>query len=297
VPEPESHEALDAAVEEAPAPLAERRDPMGATFWVCMGWLGLLAVVAVFAKYLPLQDPNAPNYLDPGANAGPSLGHLLGTDALTRDILSRLAYGARISLVIGIGATAIGIGIGGSLGMLSAYVRGRFDAGVSLVMYSGLAFPAIIAVIAVISFWGRSQWHVILVLGLFSVPLIFRLVRAATLSCATKEYVTAAKSQGATALRVVARDIFPNVAPSLVVYSVFTLGGVIATEGALAFLGFSVLPPTPSWGTLIYDASNDATTNLPLIFAPAIAIFLTLFSLNYVGERFRRRYEPLESRL
>ena len=114
--------------------------------------------------------------------------------------------------------------IGGSLGMLSAYLRGRFDAALSFFMYCGLAFPAIIAVIAILDFWGRSETHIILVLGLASVPLIYRLVRAATLATATKEYVTAAKSQGATSVRVLFHDIFPNVAPALLVYSVFTLG-------------------------------------------------------------------------
>ena len=115
-------------------------------------------------------------------------------------------------------------------------------------MYCGLAFPAIIAVIAILDFWGRSEWHIVIVLGIFGIPLLFRLVRSVTLATATKEYITAAKSQGATSFRVLFHDIFPNVAPSLIAYSVFTLGGVITIEGALAFLGLSVQPPQSSWG-------------------------------------------------
>jgi len=297
-PAPDAQHEPEVEIDESAVPVVarERKQPLGVFFWICVGWLSLLAFVTIFANFLPFQDPAASNFINPGTDAGPSLGHLLGTDELARDILSRLVYGARISLVIGLCATAIGISLGGGLGMLSAYMRGRVDSFLSLVMYSGLAFPAIVAVIAILSFWGRSQWHIIIVLGLFSVPLIFRLVRSATLACATKEYVTAAKSQGATSTRVLARDIFPNVAPSLIAYTVFTLGGIIATEGALAFLGLSVLPPQSSWGNMITEASNDST-NLMLMFMPAIALFLTLISLNYVGERIRVRFDTNESKL
>jgi len=289
--------APERVLDAAPVAPPPRRAPLGSFFWICVAWLGLLGFVTLFAGVLPLQDPTASDFVHARINAPPSLGHLLGTDQLARDILSRLAFGARVSLLVALSATIIGIGVGGMLGMLSAYVRGRLDATLSLFMYSGLAFPAIIAVIAILSFWGRSEWHIIIVLGLFSVPLIYRLVRAATLSCVTKEYVTAARSQGARALRVVTRDIFPNVAPALFAYSIFTFGGIIATEGALAFLGLSVLPPTPSWGTILSDGSTDSVTNYALIFAPATALFLTLVSLNYVGERIRLRYDTSEARL
>jgi peptide/nickel transport system permease protein len=267
---------------------------LGVFFWICIGWLSLLAFVTIFANFLPFQDPSNSDFIA-GANAGISGGHWLGTDQVARDTLSRLAYGARTSLIIGIVGTAIGMLIGGSLGMLSAYLRGRFDAALSFFMYCGLAFPAIIAVIAILDFWGRSEAHIILVLGLASVPLIYRLVRAATLATATKEYVTAAKSQGATSVRVLFHDIFPNVAPALLVYSVFTLGGIIAVEGAIAFLGLSV--SGPSWGNLISDASSDLNAPMAFILAPAIALFLTLVSLYYVGERIRLRLDPGEGKL
>lgn len=272
-----------------------RAGGLGIAFWCCVAWLGVLGFVTVFAGLLPFQDPALGNFLNPGPDAGFSLGHLLGTDQDARDILSRLVHGAQVSLVIGLGATAIGILLGGSLGMLAAYLRGRVDAVLSLVMYSGLAFPAIVAVMAILAFWGQGEFQVMIVIGLFSVPLIYRLVRAATLSYATREYVTVARAQGATAARVLGREILPNVAPALAAYALFTLGGAIATEGALAFLGLSVLPPTSSWGTLISDAATDSG-NLFLLFAPAAALFLTLVSLNYVGERVRRRFDPGASR-
>jgi peptide/nickel transport system permease protein len=284
------------ALDAAPVAPAARRAPFGVFFWLCVGWMALLVVAATFASVLPFWDPNANDFVGAGIDGHLSWSHPFGTDHLARDILSQVAYGARVSLVIGVTATAIGISIGGFLGMASAYLRGRVDAFLTLVMYSGLAFPAIIAVIAILSFWGRNELHVIVVLGLFSVPLIYRVVRAATLASATKEYVTAARSQGATSLWVIRRDIFPNVAPTLLSYTVFTMGAIIATEGALAFLGFSVQSPQSSWGTVISDASNDPS-NLGLLFAPAITLFLTLVSLYYIGERFRVRFETQESRL
>jgi len=136
-----------------------------------------------------------------------------------------------------------------------------------------------------------------LVLGLFSIPLIYRVIRAATLATATKEYVTAAKSQGATSTRVLSREIFPNVAPAIIVYAIFTLGGVIAIEGALAFLGLSVPSPTASWGNLISDASNDPQAPWVFILSPAIALCFTLVSLYWVAEKIRQRFDPGEQKL
>ena len=283
------------APEEAPKPRAKRK-PLGVTFWVCIGWLSLIVFAAVFAPLLPVQDPNALN-LFAGPNQGPSWHHLLGTDQLTRDVFARAVFGTRTSLTIAVSATVIGMTVGATLGMLSAYARGRFDAALSFFMYCGLAFPAIIAVIAILDFWGRSQLHVILVLSLFSVPLIYRLIRAATLSTATKEYITAARSQGATSPRVLFHDIFPSVAPSILVYTIFTLGGLIAVEGALTILGFSVSPPTPSWGNMINDAGNDLGATLAFKLGPALALFLTLVALFTVGARLQARFDPGEARL
>lgn len=272
------------------------RRRFGIFFWCCVAWLAILAFVTVFANFLPFK-PVATLFYSVGTDATPSAAHLLGTDELSRDVLSRLAYGGRVSLVIGLVGTVIGIGAGGILGMLSAYVRGKFDAALSFLAYVFLAFPAIIAVICLLDFWGRSEFHLIVVLGLFSVPFIFRVVRAATLACATKEYVTAARSQGATARRVLAKDIFPNVIPSLIAYTVFTFGGIITTEGALGFLGLSVPTPIPSWGNMIGEASGDPTASLAYVLAPAIALFLTLVALNYVGEQIRLRFDTSEQKL
>jgi peptide/nickel transport system permease protein len=275
---------------------------LGVFFWICSGWLVLLGLVEIFAPFLHLQDPNYAIWLsnpaipNGGKLYGPSAAHWLGTDQASRDIFSRLIFGGRLSLVIAVGATAIGVVVGASLGMFAAYRRGRFDSIFSLVMYTGLAFPAIVAVLAILSFWGRTESHIIFVVGAFSIPLIYRLIRAATLTVATKEFVTAARAQGATSWRVLTRDILPNVLPTIIAYTVFTIGGVIGVEGALGVLGVGIQPPTASWGNLIADAGNNSSS-VGLVFGPTLVVFFTLLSLYFVGEQLRLRFEVAEAKL
>ncbi len=298
-------EVASERVPEAPVANAPRPQRLGFFFWCCIGWLVILAIVTAFAPLLHLQDPiaqqfnlnNPPNF---GKNANPSFAHWLGQDQLARDILSRVIFGARVSLVISLCATAIGVVIGAGLGMLAAYLSGKFDAVLTFFMYSFLAFPSIVAVLALLAFWGRSELHVIIVIGAFSIPLLYRVMRASTLSCATREYVTAARSQGARAMRVLLRDIFPNVLPSLIAYAVFTIGGVIAVEGALGVLGVGIESPTPTWGNMLNDAfgvANGNTINWSLLLTPSLAICFTLIALNYAGERIRTRFDPSEHKL
>ncbi len=287
---------LSEAEELASAPIpAPPRPKLGILFWCCVAWLAIIAFLVAFSGVLHLEAADGIDYTA-GPNATLSMHHLLGTDDNGRDILSRVINGARVSVVIGLCATGISLVIGGFLGMLSAYARGALDALLSTVMFIGLAFPAIVAVLAILEFWGHSELHIILLIGFFGVPLIFRVVRASTLACATKEYVTAARSQGATSIRVLARDIFPNVLPSLLAYAVITFGGVIGVEGALGFLGQSVAQPAASWGNMLAEASSNSS-NLPLVLAPSLALFFTLVALYYSGERLRLRYDTGETRL
>ena len=157
------------------------RKKLGVFFWICVGWVALNIVLALTANLLPLPNPDLGNYNGP-QNAGPGWGHLLGTDDLYRDIFSRLVYGARVSLVVGFGGALIGLVIGGIPGMISAFRRGRVDTVLNTTSYVVLAFPAIVAVIAIVSFWGHSLWKITLIIGIFGAPLIFRIVRASTLS-------------------------------------------------------------------------------------------------------------------
>lgn len=275
-------------------PLAERR--LGLLFWICVGWLTLNVLAALLANVLPLVNPLYQNYNV--INAGPSLHHLFGTDDLGRDILSRVVFGSRVSLAVGSGAMIIGFGIGMPLGMLAAYRRGRLDAMLTAVMYVLLAFPAIIAVIAVISFWTpRTLLKLIIVIGLASVPLVYRVIRSATLSVATKDFVTAAKVQGSTDRRILLRELLPNIAPIAVSFLLIGVATVVTLEGALAFLGLSVNPPTPSWGNMINESRTVMAQNPWLVIFPSLALCLFLLCLNFIGDRLRSYFDVTEVKL
>lgn len=274
----------------------KKGEPLGVLFWICVGWIVLNVVVAIFANVLPFQNPLNEDFTV--LNAAPSLHHLFGTDDLGRDILARVAFGSRVSISVGIGAMIIGFGVGAPLGMLAAYRRGRFDAVLTTVMYVMLAFPAIIATIAVLSFWTpRSLTKIIIVIGIASIPLVYRVIRTATLSVATKDYVIAAKVQGATDRRILMKELLPNIAPIGISFLLIGIATVITLEGALAFLGLSVNAPTPSWGNMINEARTILQQNPWLVIFPSLALCLFLLCLNFIGDRIRTHFDVTEVKL
>ncbi len=284
--------------EEAADPTKKK---LGVFFWICVGWILVVAILATFASLLPLPNPNLGNYSSV-QNGGPSWSHLLGTDDLYRDILSRLIYGARVSLVVGFGGAFIGLVLGGLPAMFSAYRRGRIDTALNTGYYILLAFPALVAVIAIVSFWGHNLWKITLIIGIFSAPLIFRIVRASTLSYATRDFVLAAKSLGASDTRVLMRELLPNIMPTIVSFGLIAVATIIVLEGTLAFLGLSVQPPTPSWGNMLNEGSSLLTgakgqTNPWLVIFPATAMFLLLFCLNVVADKLRTYFDVSEIKL
>jgi peptide/nickel transport system permease protein len=279
--------------------LAQKR--LGLFFWICAGWIGLIIVVAIFANLLPLPKPAYENFAAP-QNAGPGWGHLLGTDDLNRDILSRLLFGSRVSLVVGFGGTAIALILGGLPAMYSAYRRGRVDTILSTVSYAVLAFPALVAVIAIGEFWGHQLWKITVVIGVFSAPVIFRVIRASTLSYASRDFVMAAKALGASDRRILGREILPNILPTIISFGLIAVATIIVLEGTLAFLGLSVPPPTPSWGNMLNESASllsgsKGQTNPWLVIFPAIAMFSLLFTLNVVADKLRSYFDVTEVKL
>ena len=286
------------AAEEAADPTKKK---LGVFFWIGVGWIVLVAALATIASLLPLPNPELGNYSSV-QNGGPGWGHILGTDDLYRDIFSRLIYGARVSLIVGFGGALLGLILGGIPAMYSAYRRGRVDTALNTGSYILLAFPAIVAVIAIVSFWGHSLWKITLIIGVFGAPLIFRVVRASTLSYATRDFVLAAKALGASDSRVLLRELLPNIMPTIVSFGLIAVATIIVLEGSLAFLGLSVQPPTPSWGNMLNEGSSLLTgakgqTNPWLVIFPATAMFLLLFSLNVVADKLRAYFDVTEIKL
>jgi peptide/nickel transport system permease protein len=286
---------------EAEAAAQPTKKKLGVFFWVCGSYIVLVAGLATIANLLPLPNPNLGNY-NSVQNGGPGWGHILGTDDLYRDILSRLIYGARVSLIVGFGGALLGLVLGGIPAMISAYRRGRVDTALNTGSYVLLAFPAIVAVIAIVSFWGHSMFKITLIIGVFGAPLIFRVVRASTLSYATRDFVLAAKAQGASDTRILLKELLPNIMPTIVSFGLIAVATIIVLEGSLAFLGLSVQPPTPSWGNMLNEGSSllqgaKGQTNPWLVIFPATAMFLLLFSLNVVADKLRAYFDVTEIKL
>ena len=292
--------ATDEAVLEMQSPALDedgeplKRKPFGFLFWFAIAFVAVVVLSAVLANVLPLQKPNFGNYNE--ISQAPNAAHWLGTDDLGRDLLSRLVYGARVSLIVGFVGVVIGLVFGGTAGLISGYRGGRLDVALNGVSFIILAFPAIVAVIDIVSFWGASLTHITIILGVATIPLMYRVIRASSLSFAQRDFVVAAKTMGATNSRIVLREILPNVIPVTVTFSLITVAGLIVIEGTLAFLGLSVPLPTPSWGNMINEgtANNLLSTDPWIMLWPALAMFLLLWSINLIGDRLRQRFDIRE---
>jgi len=263
--------------------------------WLSIGWLLLVVFGAIFAALLPIAGPNA---VDISATAqSPSLHHLLGTDELGRDILSRLVYGARTSLIVGLFSVVVGVAVGGLLGVLAGYFRGRADAVVSLLVNVMLAFPALIFALAAAAFLGPSLVNVVGIIAILSIAPYARFIRGIAWGAAQREYVTAARMLGYRSGRILVREVMPNIMPAMLSFAFVSMGIAIAVEGALSFLGLSVRPPTPTWGNMIAEGGSYLTVVPLLSVWPALCLLITILALNVVGELLRRRFDVREGGL
>ncbi len=277
----------------APVPAAVAQRPgLGAVFWISFGWVALMILLAIFASLLPLTNPNYQNYAV--VNAGPSIHHLLGTDDLGRDLLSRIIFGSRVSFVIGFASVGLALAAGGALGMLAGYRGGWTDSVLNAGSLVILAFPALLAILVIEAFWlPRTLLKLTIIFAVAGTPSLFRVIRATTLSFANREFVVAARTMGATTRRILVRELLPNVIPAAVSFALIGVAVAIILEGSLAFLGLSVQLPTASLGNIINEGVTNNLLQVNPIIAlwPSIYIFLLLTCLNLMADRLRTRFD------
>ena len=309
-------------VPEAATPIALRpiaRKPMGRAFWIATSWLGLVGICAVFGPWLPFvkKGDDATDFLA-GAMVTDgkwldtfSKSHWLGVDSSGNDWFSLLILSARNSLIIAAATIVIGFTIGGFLGMIAGYRRGRLDAAVSFAISVLLSMPPllfIILLVSVLSAGGDGSgveqglsttvWKLSLSLGILSVPILFRVVRGSTISFANREFVLASRTLGAKTGRVLFREILPNVAKPMLAYGLVSAGNVMVIEGALSYLGLGV-GDSWAWGKMIQSGASlrEMRISPHIIIVPALTLFLTVLSLNFVGDKIRERLEVKEGNL
>lgn len=270
-------------------------------------WLFLIVFGAIYAKLdtsvfngsLPLQDPNfQTNNFNPRTGQfgtgepleGMSLHHWLGTEALARDTFARIVHGGWVSLIVAGISAAFGIIVGGLLGSLVGFVRGRTETVVMAAIDVILAFPALVLLLALVSiFKVRDLFIISTVIGVLSIPAYTRVARANSLAISQREFVNAARAIGTRPSSILFREIIPNVLPTLVSYAMVASAYVIVVEGSLSFLGLSVQLPTATWGNMINQARRDIKLNSAQVLWPSIALSMTVLALNQVGDFFQRR--------
>jgi len=263
--------------------------------WLSVGWIGLELLAAATAAFLPLAEGRNPSStLDAPILASPSplSAHPLGTDRQGLDILSGVIYGARTSLTVGFGAVLMGVAIGGLLGLLAGYYRGKIDVALSFLNDSLLAFPPLILLLALSSVVQPNLRNVTVALGVLAVPTFFRLARANTMTFSQRNFVLAARALGARSSRILLRELVPNVLASTVAYAFVVVAVLIVAESSLSFLGLSIQRPEPTWGNMIAAGQPDLEKHPHLVFVPGVVLFLTVLSLNQIGDWAQRRWDP-----
>jgi peptide/nickel transport system permease protein len=252
--------------------------------------VALVVIVAVVApaieRYDPLQQSIA-NRLH-----GPGVDHFFGTDHLGRDVWARLVRGARVSLLVGLIAVGIGIGLGTPIGAISGYYRGKVDEVIMRVMDSLLAFPPILMALVVITILGPSLFNTMIAIGVVYIPRFARVIRGSVLSEREKEYVDAAKMVGESNLSILFRQILPNCLSPLIVQSTVFIAYAILTEAALSFLGLGIQPPNPSWGSMLNEAKVFIESDPHLAIFPGLAISITVLGFNLFGDGLRDILDP-----
>ncbi len=279
--------------------LADREVDVGLGLSAC--WIALLAVAAVLAPLLPLGEHvdtaktlTVPGYLRPDVFSS----HPLGTNQLGLDILSRVIWGARVSLTAALLAMLIGTVVGGSIGLVAGYFAGVLDRGVGVLTNVALAFPPLVLLLVLASVAGRSLSSIVLALALLVVPGTIRFARANTIAYSKREYTFVAHILGATRWQVLRREVLPSVAMMLTSMALLTLPLLMVAEASLGYIGLGIRPPEPTWGNMIAEGGNGIFESNPhIVLIPGAVLFLTVFALNVIGQRLRVRWEPRQTNL
>lgn len=269
-------------------PRLARRNPLAA--------IGVVLVIffAICAAFAPWLAPYDPAHIDLATRlAAPSIRQICGSDELGRDILSRLIYGSRISMLVGSCVVAASLGIGLIVGSIAGYYGGRIDRFINIiVMNAFLSFPGILIAIAFVAFRGAGIFNLVLALSIGGWVGYARLVRAQVLAAREKEYVEAARALGATDLRILVRHVLPNIIQPVIVQAAIGMAGAILAEATMSFLGLGVPPPTASWGTMLNDGRSHLFDAPHLVIFPAIAVMLAVLSFNFIGDALRDLLDP-----
>ncbi|WP_051297804.1 ABC transporter permease [Brevibacterium album] len=257
--------------------------------------LSLLVLLCLTAPVLPfIADPNLGVFN--GGDGEPRMGlfaagHLLGTDALGRDLLARSLSGGQVSILIGLGSVLVGLVVGGGLGVVAGYLGGAIDAVLMRVLDIFLAFPSLILALVVATYLGPSIPNLIIAIAFYSIPSYARIARAGALAVRERDFILAARLAGARAGHILARHVVPRVLGSLLTYGLTICGIAIITEASLSFLGLGIEPPTPSWGSMMADGKTDLASAPQLVLVPGFFLFLTVVSLNLLADGIRQRMD------
>lgn len=260
---------------------------------VAMIGLVLIMTLLIAAIFAPLLAPKSPLEMDLGKRlTAPCLQSLLGTDEFGRDILSRILFGARVSLYVGIISVGIGLCVGGLIGVFCGFFRGKLDLLFMRLMDMLFAFPGILLSLGIVAMLGSSLQNVMIAIGITTIPQFASVARAATLAVRERDFVTAAEALGASRLRIVSRHIVPNVAAPLIVQSTLGLSQAILSEAAMSFLGLGIQPPNPSWGGMLNSGQRFMELAPWLAIFPGVAITLTVLGFNFLGDGLRDLLDP-----
>lgn len=294
---------LDEQVEQA------RTKRLGAFGWFAIGWMVLVALMAIAPWAFPVPDVDE-RFREPIINDsfGPQGSHILGFDSNGFDMLSKVVYGTRASMVVSVGAVGFGFLVGGFLGLVAGYFRGKLDALLTSGFNVLLAMPQLVLALTLATVfasgtnvsYGRRVLVVTFAIGIVSVPILGRITRANTLAWSQREFVMASKVIGARSPRILWREVLPNVLPAMCSIALLGIAVAIVVEGGLSLLGVGVPAAidSPSWGNLIATGRSQMLLGKPwVVFAPSIVVFITVLSLNYLGDVVRARFDVRESAL